>query len=684
MNEENKVVDDISASEATPKEKKLVAFVTSKTDIWREYSRTNYVDKWEEYERLWRGIFNESDKTRKSERSKIITPVLQQAIETYQSEIEEAVFGRGQYFDITNDAADANNVDVDQIKVQLKEDFAKNKVESAISDIITNAAVYGTGIGEIQIKFKSEKKPSTQQQGNQVLGGVSETNEFVVEVKPIHPKNFFIDPNVSSLDEALGCAIEEFVTAHSVIKLQESGAYRDVEIGPDGPDEELEPSQDLTYSQDDKIRVLRYYGLVPKSMLEGLGDENDKEEDDSLDKAIEETTTSEFEDYEEMVEAIVVIANGGALLKAVANPYMMQDRPIVYYQCDRLPGRFWGRGIAEKGYNMQKAIDAHVRSHIDGLALTSAPMMAMDSTRLPRGAKYEVKPGASLLTLGPPSDVLMPFTFGQSQDVNMAAAQNFERMLNQATGTTDAAGMPAQVQQGAQSGSLAIALSGIIKKNRRSLMLFQDNFLIPLVKKAAWRYMQFAPERYPVNDYKFVPVSTLGIVAREYEQQQYMGMMSTLGPDSKLVPLILKSIVGNSSLSDREQLKEALDKMSQPDPKQQQLAQQAQQLEMEDKMADVMMKKAKAMQAQADAMKTIEETKLLPDQLKIQMLVALTKNSETETEFGSRVKIAELALKEEDLNIKREDIASNERITTAQMAHQKEVASMTKSKGSSE
>lgn len=680
--EEKKDGEDSTVSAQTPKEKALVEFVTSKVDVWREYSRTNYVDKWEEYERLWRGIFHETDKTRKSERSKIITPVLQQAIETYQSEIEEAVFGRGQYFDIVDDAADKKRADTDQIKVQLKEDFANNKVESAISDIITNAGVYGTGIGEIQIKFKSSKKPTSKEQDGLVLGGVSEATEFVVELKPIHPKNFFIDPNVASLDEALGCAIEEFVTAHSVIKLQESGAYRDVEIGPDGPDEELEPSQDLTYSQEDKIRVIRYYGLVPTSMIEGLGGDDDKAEEDSLDKALGESEKSTFEDYEEMTEAIIVIANGNALLKAVANPYMMQDRPIVYYQCDRLPGRFWGRGIAEKGYNMQKAIDAHVRSHIDGLALTSAPMMAMDSTRLPRGAKYEVKPGASLLTLGPPSDVLMPFTFGQSNDVNMAAASNFERMLNQATGTTDTAGMPNNVQQGAQSGSLAIALSGIIKKNRRSLMLFQDNFLIPLVKKAAWRYMQFAPERYPVADYKFVPVSTLGIVAREYEQQQYMGMMSTLGPDSKLVPLILKSIVGNSSLSDREQLKEALEAMSKPDPKQQQMAQQAQQIELEDKMADVAMKKAKAMQAQADAMKTIEETKLLPEHLKIQMIVALTKNSETETEFGSRVRIAELALKEEDLNIKREDIASNERITTAQMAHQKEVASMNKSKGS--
>ena len=38
------------------------------------------------------------------------------------------------------------------------------------------------------------------------------------------------------------------------------------------------------------------------------------------------------------VEAIVVIANGGTLLKAEANPYMMNDRPVVAFPWDIVPG----------------------------------------------------------------------------------------------------------------------------------------------------------------------------------------------------------------------------------------------------------------------------------------------------------------------------------------------------------
>ena len=56
----------------------------------------------EEYYRLWRGIWAAQDmETAKSERSSriIISPALQQAVESSVAEIEEATFGRGKYFE---------------------------------------------------------------------------------------------------------------------------------------------------------------------------------------------------------------------------------------------------------------------------------------------------------------------------------------------------------------------------------------------------------------------------------------------------------------------------------------------------------------------------------------------------------------------------------------------------------
>jgi len=108
------------------------------------------MEDWDKYERTWRGKWVETDKTRESERSKVISPATQQAIETRHAEIMEAIFGQGEYFDIADDLADKSGaVDVERLKNQLKEDFAQDKIRKSIDHICLLGEVYGTGIAEI-------------------------------------------------------------------------------------------------------------------------------------------------------------------------------------------------------------------------------------------------------------------------------------------------------------------------------------------------------------------------------------------------------------------------------------------------------------------------------------------------------------------------------------------------------
>jgi hypothetical protein len=55
---------------------------------------------------LWRGQWSPEDRTRESERSRIVSPALQQAVESSVAELEEATFGRGKWFDIKDDIHD--------------------------------------------------------------------------------------------------------------------------------------------------------------------------------------------------------------------------------------------------------------------------------------------------------------------------------------------------------------------------------------------------------------------------------------------------------------------------------------------------------------------------------------------------------------------------------------------------
>jgi hypothetical protein len=621
------------------------------------------MDLWQEYERVFRGIWASEDKTRESERSRIISPATQQAIETRHAEIMEAIFGQGEFFDISDDVKDVNGnpFDVEQIKVQLHEDFKRDKIKKAIDQIELMAEIYGTGIGEIIVKTEKEYIPATQAIpgiANAAAIGVQEKDRIAVKIKPVNPKNFLIDPNADSIDDAMGVAIEKYVSIHKIVEGIERGIYKKVDITTAAEDEDLEVTQDLKTYQDDKVKLITYYGLIPREYLDG---------EESTEYAELFPEGSAAEDYSDLVEAIVVIANDSILLKAEANPYMMKDRPVIAYQDDTVPGRFWGRGTAEKAYNMQKAIDGQLRAHMDSLALTTAPMIAMDATRLPRGAKFEIKPGKAILTNGSPSEILYPFKFGQTDGNAVAAAQNFERMLLQATGTVDSAGMPSNVPRDAGAGGMSMAMAGIIKKYKRTLSNFQEDFMIPFINKAAFRYMQFDSERYPSVDMTFVPTATLGILAREFEQQQMIGLLQTLGPNTPVLPLILKGILQNSSLSNRGELMKALDQMSQPNPQAAEAQQMQQQAAMELAQAQVADLTSKAQKQSAEAQKTMIEAQMIPEEQRVKLVQAASTNLDRGDDFEKRLKLADMMLKEKQVNLKAADIASNERIASLQM-----------------
>ena len=629
-------------------DKEIVAFVVNHCDRWRDYRNTNYLTLWDEYERIFRGEWAVEDRMRDSERSRIVTPAAQQAVETRHAEIMEAIFGQGEFFDIEDDIKDVNGnpLDVEMIKKQLNEDFKLDKIRKSIDQIELMAEIYGTGIGEIVVVTDKTFEPATQQiPGQQQAAiGVVEKDRIGVRIIPVNPKNFLFDPNGTSIEDCLGVAIEKYVSIHKVVKGQEDGIYKKVDIGTSPEDDRLEPTQEVVQYRDDKVKLLTYYGLVPKELLTGKEEVVELFPEESLQ-----------DEYDNLVEAIVVIANDGILLKAEESPYMMKDRPVVCYQDDTVPNRLLGRGTVEKAYNMQKAIDAQIRSHLDSLALTTSPMIAMDATRLPRGAKFEVKPGKAILTNGAPSEILYPFKFGNTDGNNIATAKDFERMLLQATGTLDSQGMVSQVARDGQSMSLAVAT--IIKKYKRTLVNFQEDFLIPFIKKSVYRYMQFDPERYPSVDFKFIPTATLGIIAREYEQQQLIGLLQTLGPNTPVLPIILKGILGNSSLSNRNELIATLDQMSQPNPEMQQMQLVKEQLALKAAQAQIAVDTTQAEQNRAEATKLTVEAQLMPKEIEAKTMAAVTKNLPTNDdlaskEFDKRVKIAELMLKEADIKNK--------------------------------
>jgi len=140
--------------------------------------------------------------------------------------------------------------------------------------------------------------------------------------------------------------------------------------------------------------------------------------------------------------------------------------------------------------------------------------------------------------------------------------------------------------------------------------------------------------------------------------------LQTLGQDSPMYPMLVSAVIDNMGLSNREEIIAQMQQAAQPNPEQQQMQQQQIQLQMAQLQAQVQLLQAQTMEAQARAQKYSVESQLEPQVVQAKMAAALSTNlqqgSADEDEFAKRAKIAELMLKEKDIN-------SNERIAMMQM-----------------
>ena len=562
----------------------LSQWLSGRLENWRNHRDNNYLKQWDEYYRLWRGMWTSEDQNRRSEKSKIITPALQQAVEASVAELEEATFGRGKWFDIQDDMLDQNKQDVEYIRNLLQEDLEGAGCKDALCEVFLNGAIYGTGIAKIITEEKTERRPvEVPVEGTLTTARQIENYSSVdVKVEAVSPKEFIIDPSANTINEALGVAHEVYKPRYVLSEGMDKGIYREVDISADT--DVVQVGYDPEYIQkdaSDQIKICEYWGKVPRKFLNSKIDTDDFEYDE-----------------DELVEAVVTLANDSHILRAEENPFMMVDRPFVSYQHDIVPNKFWGRGVCEKGYNPQKALDAEMRARIDSLALTTTPMVAADATRLPRGIKLEVRPGKTILTNGDPRQAIMPLTLGQTDQHTYNQVASLQNMIQMGTGSADM-GVPDR----ATSSGMSMVQSASIKRQKRTLMNFQNTFLIPMINKSMWRKIQFDVDRYPVTDYKFVPYSTMGIMAKELEMQQMVQMLQSIPKDSPAFNVLLLAIFQNSSIHNRDQVVQSLMQGFQPNPEQQQMQQMAQELQIQQLQADIQKTLAEAQEEQAKAMK---------------------------------------------------------------------------------
>lgn len=556
----------------------LVRWIMSHVNQWQDYRDLNYRKRWEEYYRLWKGIWKAADSARKSERSKLISPALMQAIESTVSELEEATFGRKRWIDIEDDVDDADKQNMADNINRLLQEYDLNNVPAAISEVYLNGAIYGTGIAKVVTRMRQVRIPQIPSDTGEELSSIVDEQVSVL-LEPIEPLQFVIDPLARTVDEALGCAHIMYIPKHTITLKQQGGIYAKGDVGAMKQDANFQAKGETQpVDLQNYTKVVEYHGLVPRELFELSTAHEEVEGTQTHGSQSADDIGVEYGE-DEMIEVIVTIANDFYQLRAIENPNFMKDRNIIAYQHETVPNRFWGRGVSERGYAPQKALDAELRARIDSLAYALNPMIAMQASNLPAHLTngFESYPGKVWITTGTVNDSIAPLNFTPPPLQSFQQSGDLERMVEMGTGAVQSAAPMTQNPRNSTASGISMMMSGFIKRSKRTLRNIERNFLTPWVKKSAWRYMQVDRKHFPVIDIKFRVNATLGIVAREFESQQLTQLLNTVPPESPAYWMILRSLFENSSVSSREALLPLINQMMQQamQPKQPSMKEQA-------------------------------------------------------------------------------------------------------------
>lgn len=569
---------DVTALEANTS---LAGWVMGKVDAWEDHRNLGYARKWKEYWRMWRGMWHSEDRTRLSERSRLIAPALSQAIEASAAEVETILLDKSNWIDLSDNLFDTDDNDVLQSRKALLEDLDAVDAKGVCREAILNAAIFGTGIVKLNVVIENVAKMIPNP-----AGGVAKTTEEKVLVVPesIRPDEFIPDPAAKELNEMLGCAFKIVKPLHYVLEKIATGEYRSEALALLAPagknktgheaDFGTDVATTLKVSNSQPVEITEYQGKVPAYLLARIvgGERTPADDILGLDDPLDTT----------LVEAIITIAGGSVILRATPNPFTMADRGFVVTPWEKVPGRFWGRGVGEKGWNPQKALDAELRSRQDSLGYISAPMIGVDAGRLPKGFRMQVKPGKVWTTNGPPREIIQPIEMGALQAATFNQTQEMERMVQMGTGAFDTAQAlkNGQTQSGANSSSSNSAMmSSFVKRAKRSASTIEQNLIVPLVRKSLWRYMQYDSLRYPA-DVDFKVNAAMGIMAREVESMQLTQLLGMMPQEvsAEAALGVTKSIIELSSVQNKPELNAIIDKALQPPSEEE----QARQKELED------------------------------------------------------------------------------------------------------
>jgi len=317
------------------------------------------------------------------------------------------------------------------------------------------------------------------------------------------------------LHECIGLPHFSESAIRMVISEYEHG-YRDW-LSDDGERSRSEKREASGWSAGETLDVLDFWGRVQGSVLKEWG--------------------IEVDDPEAQVECNAWLI-GDTVIRALLNPDPLGRRPYRVTSFNKLPGQFWGEGIAQLIRDLQRCANSAARALIRNMAFASGPVVEIDVDRLDESedTPEELTPWRVFYTRpstvpggGGPAIryVVAPSLAGELMGIFnrfMALADDFSGVPAYTYGNTATSG------GGSTMGGLSLLYGNALKGIKNVIMNMDRDGIEPTITQYWTFNMLFDPDDSLKADAKVVAKGSEGILQKEQAQARSIETLQVIRP----------------------------------------------------------------------------------------------------------------------------------------------------------
>ena len=411
--------------------------------------------------------------------------------------------------------------------VEIEDQLAESNAEMKLKESILEACIFGSGAikaGTVRIdktqSYSQVINPETGQQGY----ALAQIEKPMPEIESVSIFDLYPDPYCTTLDDCDG-----LFRRHVLTKKQ----FRDLADLPGFDGDEirylLKTSRKGNHTEEQHERTRR--------QIAGINDHGESNRYDVLefwgtldgyDLQEHGIEFPEDADLANTFNACVWIC-GSSVLKVMLNPVSGYTLPYHIFPYERAPHQFWGTGVPRMMRDSQTTMNAATRIWLDNLALSSGPMMEVNTDLLAAGEDpTDVHPWRVWLREG--GDGSMPAIRWYQPIANANGLNQIVELFRRFADETTSLPSYTHGEQGKSLNKTATGMSmlmGAANISLKSTVKNIDDFLLePMIQSLFHFNMEFSTNEEAKGDLKVVSRGSTALIQKEVQSQRLLQFLS--------------------------------------------------------------------------------------------------------------------------------------------------------------